>query len=48
MSRHWHRVSKPIQTLAVALYPIMSEGICLLTKYIMSWRLTRKFNDSTS
>jgi hypothetical protein len=27
MSRHWHRVSKPIQTLAVALYPIMSEGM---------------------
>ena len=27
MSRHWHRVSKPIQKLALALYPIMSEGM---------------------
>jgi hypothetical protein len=27
MSRHWHRVSKPLQNLAVALYPIMSEGM---------------------
>jgi len=27
MSRHWHRVSNPIQNLAVALYPIMNEGM---------------------
>jgi len=27
MSRHWHRVSKPIQKMAAALYPIMSEGM---------------------
>ena len=27
MSRHWHRVSRPIQKLAGALYPIMSEGM---------------------
>ena len=27
MSRHWHRVSKPIQKLAAGLYPIMSEGM---------------------
>jgi hypothetical protein len=27
MSRHWHRVSKPIQKLAAALHPIMSEGM---------------------
>ena len=27
MSRHWHRVSKPIQKLAADLYPIMTEGM---------------------
>jgi hypothetical protein len=27
MSRHWHRVSKPIQKLAAGLLPIMSEGV---------------------
>jgi hypothetical protein len=27
MSRHWHRVSKPVQRLAVGLLPIMSEGM---------------------
>ena len=27
MSRHWHRVSKPIQKLAASLHPIMSEGM---------------------
>jgi hypothetical protein len=27
MSRHWHRVSKSIQNLAVGHYPIMSEGM---------------------
>jgi hypothetical protein len=27
MSHHWRRVSKPIQKLAAALYPIMSEGM---------------------
>ena len=27
MSRHWHRVSKPIQKLAAGLYPIISEGM---------------------
>jgi hypothetical protein len=27
MSRHWHRVSKPTQNLAVAQYPVMSEGM---------------------
>ena len=27
MSRHWHRVSKSTQSLAAALYPIMSEGM---------------------
>ena len=26
-SRHWHRVSKPIQKLAADLYPIMTEGM---------------------
>jgi hypothetical protein len=27
MSRHWHRVSQPIQKLAASMYPIMSEGM---------------------
>ena len=27
MSRHWHRVSKPIQKLAAGLHPVMSEGM---------------------
>jgi hypothetical protein len=27
MSRHWHRVSKPIQKLAAGMHPIMSEGM---------------------
>jgi hypothetical protein len=27
MSRHWHRVSQPIQNLAAGMYPIMSEGM---------------------
>jgi hypothetical protein len=27
MSRHWHRVSKPIQILAAGIHPIMSEGM---------------------
>jgi len=27
MSRHWHRVSKPIQKLAAALHPVMNEGM---------------------
>ena len=27
MSRHWHRVSKPIQKLAAGLLPVMSEGM---------------------
>ena len=27
MSRHWHRVSKPILKLAAALHPIMSVGM---------------------
>jgi hypothetical protein len=27
MSRHWHRVSRPIQKMAAAVYPIMSEGM---------------------
>jgi hypothetical protein len=27
MSRHWHRVSKFIQKLAVGLLPTMSEGM---------------------
>jgi hypothetical protein len=27
MSRHWHRVSKPIQKLATGLHPVMSEGM---------------------
>jgi hypothetical protein len=27
MSRHWHRVSKPIQKLAARLHPVMSEGM---------------------
>ena len=27
MSRHWLRVSKPIQKLAAGRYPIMSEGM---------------------
>jgi hypothetical protein len=27
MSRHWHRVSRPIQKLAIGLLPIMSEGM---------------------
>ena len=27
MSRHWYRVSKPIQNLAVSRYPVMSEGM---------------------
>ena len=27
MSRHWHRVSKPIQKLAADTYPVMSEGM---------------------
>jgi hypothetical protein len=27
MSRHWHRVSKPIQKLAVGLHLVMSEGM---------------------
>ena len=27
MSRHWHRVSQPIQKLAAGMYPIMSEGM---------------------
>jgi hypothetical protein len=27
MSRHWHRVSQPIQKLAAGTYPIMSEGM---------------------
>ena len=27
MSRHWHRVSRPIQKLAAGMHPIMSEGM---------------------
>ena len=27
MSRHWHRVSRPIQKLAAGMFPIMSEGM---------------------
>jgi hypothetical protein len=27
MSRHWHRVSKPIQKLAAGVHPVMSEGM---------------------
>jgi hypothetical protein len=27
VSRHWHRVSKPIQKLAARAYPVMSEGM---------------------
>jgi len=27
MSRHWHRVSKPVQKLAAGLHPIMTEGM---------------------
>jgi len=27
MSRHWHRVSKSMQKLAVGRYPVMSEGM---------------------
>jgi hypothetical protein len=27
MSRHWHRVSQPIQKLAAGMYPVMSEGM---------------------
>ena len=27
MSRHWHRVSKPLQKLAAGLHPIMTEGM---------------------
>ena len=27
MSRHWQRVSKPVQILAASLHPIMSEGM---------------------
>jgi hypothetical protein len=27
MSRHWHRVSKPIQKLAAGRHPVMSEGM---------------------
>jgi hypothetical protein len=27
MSRHWHRVSKPIRQLAAGLYPITTEGM---------------------
>ena len=27
LARHWHRVSKRIQNMAAALYPIMSEGM---------------------
>src|SRR5580704_7484389 len=27
MSRHWQRVSKPVQKLAAGLHPVMSEGM---------------------
>jgi hypothetical protein len=27
MSRHWHRVSKPIHKLAAGLHPVTSEGM---------------------
>jgi hypothetical protein len=27
MSRHWHKVSKPLQMLAAGIHPIMSEGM---------------------
>jgi hypothetical protein len=27
MSRHWHRVSRPVQKLAAGLLPVMSEGM---------------------
>ncbi len=27
MSRHWNRVSKPIQKLAAGMHPITSEGM---------------------
>ena len=27
MSRHWHRVSKPVKELAAGLHPVMTEGM---------------------
>jgi hypothetical protein len=33
MSRHWHRVSQPIQKLAAGMYPVMSEGMSRYEMY---------------